>query len=145
MGEHDVEFGADAEQRADNEFAETVLEETVLEEHADGVADSERSAPLEDRAAPTESRKKRVKARSSGTHDSALHEAEEFAASIDADLAAGDDDNADDGSEDDELSAAGPTSSELVAGPLSELPTEGKQGGASWRAPGHSRPREMDE
>jgi segregation and condensation protein B len=48
-----------------------------------------------------------------GTPDSALHEAEEFAASIDADLAAGDDD----ASDDDELSAAGPGSSELVAGP----------------------------
>ncbi|MFL6605134.1 MAG: SMC-Scp complex subunit ScpB [Steroidobacteraceae bacterium] len=48
-----------------------------------------------------------------GAPDSALYEAEEFAASIDADLAAGDDD----GSEDDELSAAGPSSSELVAGP----------------------------
>jgi segregation and condensation protein B len=48
-----------------------------------------------------------------GAPDSALHEAEEFAASIDADLAAGDDD----GSDDDELSAAGPGSSELVAGP----------------------------
>jgi segregation and condensation protein B len=45
--------------------------------------------------------------------DTALHEAEEFAASVDADLAAGDDD----GSDDDELSAAGPDSSELVAGP----------------------------
>jgi segregation and condensation protein B len=51
------------------------------------------------------------------TPDSALQEAEEFAASIDADLAAGDDDSADDGSDDEELSAAGPTSSELVAGP----------------------------
>jgi segregation and condensation protein B len=48
-----------------------------------------------------------------GAPQSALHEAEEFAAVVDADLAAGDDD----GSEDDELSAAGPTSSELVAGP----------------------------
>ena len=48
-----------------------------------------------------------------GAPDSALYEAEEFAASIDADLAAGDDD----GSDDDELSAAGPSSSELVAGP----------------------------
>jgi hypothetical protein len=48
-----------------------------------------------------------------GAPDSALHEAEEFAASIDADLAAGDDD----GSDEDELSAAGPGSSELVAGP----------------------------
>jgi segregation and condensation protein B len=45
--------------------------------------------------------------------DTARHEAEEFAASVDADLAAGDDD----GSDDDELSAAGPDSSELVAGP----------------------------
>jgi segregation and condensation protein B len=48
-----------------------------------------------------------------GAPDSALHEAEEFAASIDADLAAGEDD----GSDDDELSASGPGSSELVAGP----------------------------
>jgi segregation and condensation protein B len=48
-----------------------------------------------------------------GAPDSALHEAEEFAASIDADLAVADDD----GSDDDELSAAGPGSSELVAGP----------------------------
>jgi len=55
--------------------------------------------------------------RTSGGPESALQEAEEFAASIDADLAAGDDDSTDDGSEDDELSAAGPTSSELVAGP----------------------------
>ena len=55
-------------------------------------------------------RKRRGKAHSS---DSALHDAEEFAASVDADLAEGDDD----GSDDDELSAAGPDSSELVAGP----------------------------
>lgn len=45
--------------------------------------------------------------------DTALAEAEEFVASLDADLAAGDDD----GSDDEELSAAGPGSSELVAGP----------------------------
>jgi segregation and condensation protein B len=45
--------------------------------------------------------------------DTARHEAEEFAASVDADLAAGDDDTSDE----DELSAAGPDSSELVAGP----------------------------
>ena len=45
--------------------------------------------------------------------DSALQDAEEFAASVDADLAAGDDDSSDE----DELSAAGPDSSELVAGP----------------------------
>jgi hypothetical protein len=44
-------------------------------------------------------------------------EAERFAASIDAELAAGDEDPSDDGFEDDELSAAGPISSELVAGP----------------------------
>jgi segregation and condensation protein B len=43
----------------------------------------------------------------------AQHEAEEFAATVDAELAAGDDD----GSDEDELSAAGPGSSELVAGP----------------------------
>jgi len=55
-------------------------------------------------------KKKRGK---SQTSDSALHEAEEFAASVDADLAAGDDDSSDE----DELSAAGPDSSELVAGP----------------------------
>jgi segregation and condensation protein B len=48
-----------------------------------------------------------------GAPDSALHEAEEFAASVEADLAASDDD----ASDDDELSAAGPGSSELVAGP----------------------------
>jgi segregation and condensation protein B len=45
--------------------------------------------------------------------NSAQHEAEEFVANIDAELAAGDDDSTDD----DELSAAGPGSSELVAGP----------------------------
>jgi segregation and condensation protein B len=55
-------------------------------------------------------KKKRGKSQIS---DSALHEAEEFAASVDADLAAGDDDSSDE----DELSAAGPDSSELVAGP----------------------------
>lgn len=55
-------------------------------------------------------RKKRGKGRA--TADTALHEAEEFAASVDADLS-GDDDS----SEEDELSAAGPDSSELVAGP----------------------------
>ncbi|MGH8137317.1 MAG: SMC-Scp complex subunit ScpB [Steroidobacteraceae bacterium] len=49
----------------------------------------------------------------SGSGEKALQEAEEFAASIEADLAAGDDDAADD----EELSAADPGSSELVAGP----------------------------
>jgi segregation and condensation protein B len=48
-----------------------------------------------------------------GTAASARHDAEEFAASVDADLAAGDDD----GSDDDELSAEGSGSHELVAGP----------------------------
>jgi segregation and condensation protein B len=58
-----------------------------------------------------------VTAAGSMSSESASAEAEEFAASIDAELAAGDDELADDGSEDDELSAAGPTSGELVAGP----------------------------
>jgi segregation and condensation protein B len=53
-----------------------------------------------------------VDASHAATH-SARHEAEEFAASVDAELAAGDDD----GSDEDELSAAGPGASELVAGP----------------------------
>jgi segregation and condensation protein B len=47
------------------------------------------------------------------TTDTALHDAEEFAATVDAELANGDDDAA----EEDELSAAGPASGELVAGP----------------------------
>jgi segregation and condensation protein B len=45
--------------------------------------------------------------------DSALHEAKKFAAGIDAELAAADDDTSDE----DELAAAGPSSSGLVAGP----------------------------
>ena len=49
----------------------------------------------------------------SGTSEGALHEAEEFVATMDADLAAGEEEAA----EDDELSAAGRNSSELVAGP----------------------------
>jgi segregation and condensation protein B len=48
--------------------------------------------------------------RSEGEHAS---EAEKFVASIDADLAAGDDDSSDE----DELSAVGPSSGEMVAGP----------------------------
>ena len=56
---------------------------------------------------------RKTKRGKAGASDSALHEAEEFAASVDADLAAGDDDSSDE----DELSAAGPDSSELVAGP----------------------------
>jgi hypothetical protein len=71
---------------------------------ADGASDTSRAG------GGKSVRKRRGKARAS---DTALHEAEEFAASVDADLAAGDDD----GSDDDELSAAGPDSSELVAGP----------------------------
>jgi len=55
-------------------------------------------------------KKKRGKTRA--TSDTALHEAEEFAASVDADLASDED-----SSDEDELSAAGPDSSELVAGP----------------------------
>ena len=83
-------------------------EATSVEEAAKSPADG---APDTARAGGGRSvRKRRGKARSS---DSARHEAEEFAASVDADLAEGDDD----GSDDDELSAAGPDSSELVAGP----------------------------
>jgi segregation and condensation protein B len=48
-----------------------------------------------------------------GSPRDAAHEAEEFVARVDADLAAGDDEAADD----DELSAAGPASNGLVAGP----------------------------
>ena len=62
---------------------------------------------------PTAGRQKKPAVTRRGAPDSALYEAEEFAASIDADLAAGDDDSSDD----DELSAEGPSSSELVAGP----------------------------
>ncbi len=55
-----------------------------------------------------------VKAASSmPASETALHEAEEFVASVNAELEAGEDDSADE----DELSAAGPGSSELVAGP----------------------------
>ena len=83
-------------------------EATGVEEAAKSPPDG---APDKGRAGGGRSvRKRRGKAHSS---DSACHEAEEFAASVDADLAEGDDD----GSDDDELSAAGPDSSELVAGP----------------------------
>jgi segregation and condensation protein B len=90
-----------------------VAVEEVTSSAADGATDT---APLDDEAAkPAGSggpvrKKRRGKARAS---DTALHEAEEFAASVDADLAAGDDDVSDE----EELSAAGPDSSELVAGP----------------------------
>jgi segregation and condensation protein B len=72
------------------------------------VKDSKKASPSAGRGSVR--KKKRGKSNAS---DSALHEAEEFAASVDADLAAGDDDSSDE----DELSAAGPDSSELVAGP----------------------------
>jgi segregation and condensation protein B len=90
-----------------------VAVEEATSSAADGAADT---APLDGEAAKpvgsggSVSKKRRGKARAS---DTALHEAEEFAASVDADLAAGDDD----GSDEEELSAAGPDSSELVAGP----------------------------
>ncbi|HWM70100.1 MAG TPA: SMC-Scp complex subunit ScpB [Steroidobacteraceae bacterium] len=96
---------------ADNAAAETVT--TAVEGAGAGVSGDEGAA---DNAAPKTTgrgsgrKKRRGKARGS---DTALHEAEEFAASVDADLAAGDDD----GSDEDELSAAGPDSTELVAGP----------------------------
>ncbi|MBS0422491.1 MAG: SMC-Scp complex subunit ScpB [Proteobacteria bacterium] len=80
-------------------------------------ASSEGNAPTaETPAAPKSTsrgsgrKNKRGKARA--TSDTALHEAEEFVASVDADLA-GDDESSDE----DELSAAGPDASELVAGP----------------------------
>jgi segregation and condensation protein B len=81
-------------------------------------ASDEKSTPETESTAASQSK---PKGRSSGqkkrrgktqSPETALHEAEEFAASVDADLA-GDDDNSDE----DELSAAGPDSSELVAGP----------------------------
>jgi segregation and condensation protein B len=90
-----------------------VVVEEAISGAGDGATDT---APLDGEAAkPAGSggsvrKKRRGKARGS---DTALHEAEEFAASVDADLAAGDDD----GSDEEELSAAGPDSSELVAGP----------------------------
>jgi segregation and condensation protein B len=81
---------------------------TVADAPATDVEDSKKASPSAGRGSGR--KKKRGK---SQTSDSALHEAEEFAASVDADLAAGDDDSSDE----DELSAAGPDSSELVAGP----------------------------
>ena len=92
---------------------EAATVEAVTSSASDDATDT---VPLDGEAAkPAGSRgsvrkKRRGKARAS---DTALHEAEEFAASVDADLAAGDDDVSDE----EELSAAGPDSSELVAGP----------------------------
>jgi segregation and condensation protein B len=84
---------------------------------AGGKRGKENADPTESAKTPSSStgrgsgrKKKRGK---TSAPDSALQDAEEFAASVDADLAAGDDDSSDE----DELSAAGPDSSELVAGP----------------------------
>jgi segregation and condensation protein B len=99
---------------ADNAVADTVT--TAAEGAGAGVSGDEGAAADADKAASKSTgrgsgrKKRRGKARGS---DTALHEAEEFAASVDADLAAGDDDSSDE----DELSAAGPDSTELVAGP----------------------------
>jgi segregation and condensation protein B len=107
-----VAAGKDVNAEEEVSVDEVTIEE-VTSRAADGATDT---APLDGEAAkPAGGRgpvrkKRRGKARAS---DTALHEAEEFAASVDADLAAGDDDVSDE----EELSAAGPDSSELVAGP----------------------------
>jgi segregation and condensation protein B len=99
---------------ADSAAAETVtaaVDETrVAALGGDGAAADTGSATSKPAGRGSGRKKRRGKARGS---DTALHEAEEFAASVDADLAASDDD----GSDEDELSAAGPDSTELVAGP----------------------------
>jgi segregation and condensation protein B len=83
----------------------------TLEGRADGsAADGDESPAASSIDGPVEAGQDVVRR---GAPESALHEAEEFAASVDAELAAGDDESSDD----DELSAAGPGSSELVAGP----------------------------
>ena len=108
---------ADADLMAEDAVRNGADGEAVARESADGPTGA--VAPRTDGpAVPETARKsagdhKKSSTTRRGAPDSALHEAEEFAASIDADLAAGDDD----GSDDDELSAAGPGSSELVAGP----------------------------
>ena len=92
---------------------EVSSDEAVKHELSTGEADAELARKVAEatHAVPTNSRRgRRKKERSS---DSARQEAEDFVASVDADLAEGEDD----GSDDDELSAAGPDSSELVAGP----------------------------
>jgi segregation and condensation protein B len=102
--------GTDAEGVADGSPDGAIPASAIADRPAEGaVGDSADGAEV---AAKGGEHKKSTATRR-GAPDSALHEAEEFAASIDADLAAGDDD----GSDDDELSAAGPGSSELVAGP----------------------------
>jgi segregation and condensation protein B len=98
--------------------ATTAAGEHGADEHAaEGAAADAPAHNAEDpkKATPSAGRgsgRKKKRGNSQAT-DSALHEAEEFAASVDADLAAADDDSSDE----DELSAAGPDSSELVAGP----------------------------
>jgi segregation and condensation protein B len=106
--------GADDEGDAAAEDA-AVLTEATVAATLEGGGDSSATDGDESRAAstidgPVEAGQDVVRR---GAPDSALHEAEEFAATVDAELAAGDDENSDD----DELSAAGPGSSELVAGP----------------------------
>jgi segregation and condensation protein B len=123
----EVTDGADAEVRdsdgADvNDGANAAF---VARAEVTGGADVEVASPVQVadgvREDVTDSAAGEVKAEAVHVNDAArrdgaggaLQEAEEFAAAVDAELANSDDD----GSEDDELSAAGPTSSELVAGP----------------------------
>jgi segregation and condensation protein B len=99
-----AERGAIAGDEDENAVAEGAAVKKAATSPTDGASDTSHAGDGKS------VRKRRGKTPSSET---ARHEAEEFAASVDADLAAGDDD----GSDDDELSAAGPDSSELVAGP----------------------------
>jgi len=109
------ELTAEAASAGDTGAARVTAGETaaeapaVADAPATDVRDSKKASPSAGRGS---GRKKKKRGKSNAS-DSALHEAEEFAASVDADLAAGDDDSSDE----DELSAAGPDSSELVAGP----------------------------
>jgi segregation and condensation protein B len=106
--EEDV--SADVTAQPDGLSADRVIDQgDSVDSNAAGDADAVAQADGADGAANHEGPERAV----ASAPDSALHEAEEFAARVEADLAAGDDD----GSDDDELSAAGPTSSELVAGP----------------------------
>jgi len=86
--------------------------EAVAGDETDEIAGSTESAKKSSSSTGRGPGRKKKRGKASAS-DSALHEAEEFAASVDADLAAGEDDSSDE----DELSAAGPDSSELVAGP----------------------------
>jgi len=99
---------SEAAPAGDAQAAHATADEAPAEAPAVADAPKKKASPSTGRSSGR--KKKRGK---SQTTDSALHEAEEFAASVDADLAAGDDDSSDE----DELSAAGPDSSELVAGP----------------------------